>query len=362
MRTIFTSTLALFTLVSSAQNMGAFNDKFGYFQVFDNGIKVKVEQLPAEDFVVGGNAVGYLDNMSNFNIYYDGKSVEVADQAYTSMRSSQNLLAFNMGTLLYVFDHGRVEKLSNWSENWDFIGEDIVAYYDEFQREFRLYYDGFIYSVFNDLGSLDMEPIDLGGCLISFVDPDNYLSTVFEGELFQLRHQQDVLQTIASRNVVGVSSQLSPAFSVFHNGNYFELESAFPPISFKPGIDMCAYVDYMGEFKVYYNNDLQTVTSYEPDFYEIVDSVMVFSEQGFFKAWYNGEVTVLENFVPETYQMDNGSIAYLDQQNRLKLFQRGEVIEVTQEIVKGFRLNGNVITYNVGLNNVEIFYMNLKFE
>lgn len=362
MRQILSIALLLIATICQAQNLGAFNDRFGYFHVFDNGIKVKLEQLPTEDFVVGGNAIGYLDNMTNFNIYWNGKSQEVADQAYTAMRGSQNLLAFNMGSLLYVFDDGVSQKLSNWAVVWEFIGEDIIGFWDEFEHEYRIYYNGQIHSVFNDLGTVEFSPINLGDCVIGYYDTENFYTAVYKSETYQLRHQIDVMSTKASRNVIGVASSLSPAFSVFHEGNFYELESAFPPTSFEVGIDMCAYVDNVGEFKVYYNHDLQTVASFEPGFYTIKDSIMVFSEQGFFKVWYNGEVTELENFIPESYQIDNGSVAYLDQQNRLKLFRRGEIIEVSNEIVKGYNLSGNVLVYKVGLENYQVFFKDLTFE
>lgn len=74
-----------------------------------------------------------------------------------------------------------------------------------------------------------------------------------------------------------------------------------------------------------------------------------------YKVFYNGTVYTLENFIPTEYLIDLNTIAYLDQQGRLKTFHSGKTEMVTYSAVDKFELYRNVISYKV-LNKNYIYY------
>src|SRR5688572_17426516 len=67
--------------VSSLAQLAAYTDYRGYFHVFDKGVYHQLEYLPVKSYKVGGNAVAYVDNTNELQIYYNGEKYH---QVYAS--------------------------------------------------------------------------------------------------------------------------------------------------------------------------------------------------------------------------------------------------------------------------------------
>ncbi|MBK6838164.1 MAG: hypothetical protein IPG90_07665 [Bacteroidetes bacterium] len=75
-----------------------------------------------------------------------------------------------------------------------------------------------------------------------------------------------------------------------------------------------------------------------------------------FNVFYNGVVSTLENFNPSNFQLGINGVAWLDESNRLKVFDRGKTYTASYEIINKYDLIGNVLKYETGSNTVNIFF------
>jgi len=122
------------------------------------------------------------------------------------------------------------------------------------------------------------------------------------------------------------------------------------------GDEMMAYVNDQGDFKVFENGELVTISTFEPEFYMLTDSTLVFHEDGFLKTWCNGKVYEIERYVPNLYKVSERTIAYIDVNRRIKAFRQCQPINISYEMVNSLDMIYNLIIYNIGVNTVKIWY------
>jgi len=106
----------------------------------------------------------------------------------------------------------------------------------------------------------------------------------------------------------------------------------------------------------YYKGEKFEVSSFAPDKYLVRDDMLVYEMLGRLYTFYKGQNYELANFLPETYYVDNGSVAFVDQQRKLWLFRNGEKKKVSVERIVSFELVGNTLHYDVGNNTHKVYY------
>src|SRR5438445_13859871 len=84
--------------------IAAYTDFRGYFHVFDNGVFHQLEYLPVKSFKVGGNAVAYVDNTNELQIYYNGEKYHQVYASYLTYYVNENVVAYTVGGMAYVFE------------------------------------------------------------------------------------------------------------------------------------------------------------------------------------------------------------------------------------------------------------------
>jgi hypothetical protein len=142
---------------------------------------------------------------------------------------------------------------------------------------------------------------------------------------------------------------------VFYKGNFYDLE-AFEPESFQMGDEMLAYVTQEGDFKIFENGELITIHSFPPERYTMKDSTLVFEDQNYLKTWCNGRVIEVERYIPRLYKISERSVAYIDINNRIKANIRCQPVLISYEMVNDLEMVRNIIIFNEGVNTVRIWY------
>jgi len=201
-------------------------------------------------------------------------------------------------------------------------GDNIVAYLSTRNRDFRVFYNGKIQTLISYTGDIKYE---------------------------------------AGRDIVAYVEQQSRQFKVFYKGEVFELES-FPPRSFKTGDGFVVYVSSQGEFKYFGDQGLFVIGSNEPEEYHTEDNILIYKEHGYFKTFFDGRIYEIEPYIPSLYKLDWNAIAYLDNSNRIWLFQEGEKKYLLNEFVKSFDLIRNLIIMHIGVNRKMIYYQGEFYE
>src|SRR4051812_29916326 len=101
---IFIYSLFMLNSVSgTGQEITAYTDNRDNLQVFDRELFRQIEYLPVNSYKIGGNAIAYIDNKNDFKIYYDGQSINLLNAADFSYQVTNNLIAFRVGAVQYVF-------------------------------------------------------------------------------------------------------------------------------------------------------------------------------------------------------------------------------------------------------------------
>jgi hypothetical protein len=347
--------LFILTFRLSGQNLNAYTDLVTkYFYIFDDGKLVEAEYLPVTQPVVGGNSVAYVDNSSNFKIYYNGNTNVEADNAPDKFYATDNLIVYDFNKRLSVFDQGKSTTLC-YQHGIYAAGDSLVAFYDTISFSLKIYKDG---EIKEPEGSFALSPpksLKVGDNLAAFVNYANYFKVYYNNRCYELEATPPSNYQ-AGCNTVAYIDKNTQNFKIFYKGNLLQLET-FPPASFKVGDDLVAYIDNTGNFKVFYMGVLNTVQAYEPQYYDVVDRMVIYGDVQNFNVFYGGKSTKLETYKPDTYQMDFNSIAYMDRYGKLHFFSDGAIRDVSNAIVNSFQLTRNVLMYSTDLEQMH-FYCN----
>jgi hypothetical protein len=340
------------SLSLKAQNLAAYSDYKNYFFTFDKGQTKEAEYLPVQSFQVGGNSIAYIANNSSLKAYYQGKIMTLSDGIITKFQASDYLVSFSINQMLSVFDNGKVSPLTSFAESYS-TGDSLVAFYDDRNRKFNIYYNSNIAMLEDGMTQAPVQTFKMGDNIFAYVNYLNEFKLFYRGESIKLMTVNRSLPYDAGKNVVAYCND-SYGFSAFYKGTTYDLET-FQPKSFAVGDDMIAYVTTNEELNVFYDGKTQLLCSFDPPFYKVADSLIVYNEREKFKVFYRGQSYTLENYIPTDFRVDFNTVAYLDQQGRLKTFCGGKTTLVTNSRIDQFDLYRNVIRYRV-YNDNYIYY------
>lgn len=352
-----------FVLINSSniksQNISFFNDYLDNIEIFDDGSIKQIEHLPLKSYKVSNQALVYEDNAGNFKIYHNHYLHNISN-FITDYSVSDNLIGFNMNTQLKVFDEGSHKNLSINTKEY-FVTDDIIVWYDDFEKLLKAYYNKKVFELDDALATDSMNLVLLGENTAVFVDSKNYMNVFYDEYIEQLCFADRVKSVATGRDIVAFVEEPINNFQVYYFGEFIEIES-FEPISYKTGDRFVAYIDANNYLKVFTNYQTQTISFDKPDFYEVVDELMVFSVQNYFKVYFNGKVFTLESYVPTDYKLNNNVLAYLDQMGNLKFFDGEKTTTISYETITDFEIHGSLIKYKFGVNSENIYYNNKIFK
>ncbi|HQV99495.1 MAG TPA: hypothetical protein PLZ91_04170 [Bacteroidia bacterium] len=336
----------------NAQNVAAYPDNRGNLQVFDGGLFRELEYLPVRNYKYAGNSVAYIDNKNDFRIYSNGSTITMLNAADFSYNVTDYLISFKVGQVLYAFDKGEKRTLCYYNSMYA-VNDSILAFFDDSRNVFSAYYDGKVVDMEDSF--LDKpKSIKTGPNLVAWVNQSNYFNVFYHGELYQLDNIAPLAYS-AGRDIVAYVDDYVQQFRLFYKGDTATAE-LFPPDSFKVGFANMAYVDNLGNFKIFENGASVEILPDRPKFFEVKGNTIVYGYNNTFNVYYDGKTTQLQTWVPNSYKMGNDGVAWIGDNGVLMLFHKGKTYTVSYEIVNNYYVNGNVLKYEVGNNTTTIFY------
>ncbi len=346
----------LFVLLSQtsfSQGTAAYTDYRGAFQVFDRGIYQQLEYLPVKSFKAGGNSVAYIDNTGEFQIYYNGRKYH---QLYASdlfsYYSSNYLTAYNVGSVLYVFENGKSQKVSFYCKQF-YVGDSLVAYFDDSNYNLGVYYNGSNNTIESSLLN-QPQSVKLGSNTVAYINQSGYFKVYYHGEVIDVESTTPI-SFEAGRDIVAYVDSYQNYFHLFYKGQTAQVD-IHAPESFKVGYGVMAYIDYDGNFRVFSNGNTRKLQSQRPDFYDVNGNIIVYGYNSEFRAFYNNESVLIDDIVPKDYKLSTDGVAYLDIDGVLKFFNHGKLAVVSHETVSKYYVNNEVVWYMVGTNTWKVFY------
>lgn len=338
--------------LSYAQYIQAYEDFRKYFYVFYNGVSYQLESQPVQSYVVSSESVLYVDQATNLKAWYKGEKFDLGEGNNLQFNSSNNLISYQRDQVLYVFDNGKSKRLTSFLKEY-VVGNEIIIFKEDNLDILKAYYNREIidieYTLVSKLGSYKV-----GDNAVAYVNGNGYFKVFSNGETLELE-QWEATQFVCGKDMVGYVDGSTQNLKLFYKDKVLKLEN-FPPASMQMGANIFAYVSDESAFKVYSNGKLLKVESYAPDFYKVKDNICVFFTENKLQIMLEGTRYELGNFTPQSYQISNSNIAWKDNAGRLKMFDKGKVLDVTSEIVSSYSLNGDVLQYIGGDNYSHIFY------
>jgi len=345
--------LSLIPIFSKAQGIAAYSDYRDAFIVFDRGVFQQLEYMKVRNFKPGGNTLAYVDNTGEFQIYYNGRKYH---QLYsTDMFSYFNtnyLVAYKVAQVLYVFEKGKSQVVSYYCNEY-YVGDSIMAYYDETSYNLGVYYNGVNMPIESSLLS-SPKTVRVGSNVLAYVNQSGYFKIFYHGELTQVDETTPV-SFESGRDIVAYVDGYQKYFHLFYKGQLAQVDVNLPE-SYKVGFGNMAYIDYDGNFRVFSNGATRRLISQRPDFFEVKGNMIIYGYNSEFRAFSNGESHLIDDIMPKEYKLSNDGVAYLDINGILKFYYKGTVNLISHEAVTKYFIYNDVVLYLLGTNTWKVWW------
>lgn len=344
--------LSVFYLTASTQNIAAFSDYQKNFYVFDDGNIRQLEFQPVLSYKTGDKCIGYETNGNHFKVYNNHIDYDLSSMV-KSYKVTDNLVTYQVGTQLYVFENGNKRLLSKFVGNY-LAGDSLVAFFDTELYFFQVYYNGNIITLEDGLLFENTSLFKIGSNILGYIDAFQNFKVFYRGEVIELLQTKSVEGELG-RNIMAYIDPITDFLQVFYKGEVIELET-FRPVSYQVGYEKVAYVTDMDDFKLFDNGEVYTISSYKPEAYLLKDEMVVYEQQNQLRAFYNGEDYLVENYIPTSYKIHGSIIAYLDQNGYLNIFVNGEQKTLSYEQINDYKVLRKLVIFNEGMNTTKVYY------
>ena len=376
------------TVGLQAQNITAFYDSNGAFNIFDNGLIVYKEYEKPISFKVGGNCVAFIDNETIFKIYYKGEILKpYGDNLIDGYTVTHNLVLFSIHQKLLVFDNGKTTVLVNnpghtiaFSDNGAYnyqVSDSLLVFQDIDTKSLQVYCNGKIDTIATAPSMYpQLYPITrsikygraqgyvyhytLGKNTLAFIDKSNF-KVYYNNHLYNLfsfpvpdsnytKVTNQYNSFSCAGNIVGFINPLTKKLCAFYKGQTYVMPTVYL-CGYTVGDDMLTYTDSASvhvfyDAKIYDIPDLNanfirrpTNGYYESKYVEasytynakyatnnfiIKDGIMLFYVNGRNKIFCQGAIYELGDISNQQFQIDNNTIAWIDHQNNLNTLYNGK--------------------------------------
>lgn len=361
MKKIFITVIICFAgFLSQAQYLAAFEDELNQFWVFEAGMFNLLEEEAITNFQIGGTLIAYLDGESDFKIYQYGQVQTLVEVAPIKYSATDYLLGYSLIDTLYAYDGEKITMLSNDCEEY-VVKDSLIVWQTKREKALKIYYNGEIITIAEGLSDFQLDPKMTGDNIFAYVNSSTMEFVVFyRGELNVLDNYADGMNYQAGCDILAFMDITDQSFKVFYKGEIKKLD-LFLPKSFKVGDQILAYIDQLENLKYFEEGELKTISS-EPEFYEVKDHVMVFEEQGSFKTVCNDQVYIIEQYIPEPYYLDVNTIAWLENDESIRVFQHCEIITANKINVVKFNMVRNVIVFAEEEDETKVYFNGEVYE
>jgi hypothetical protein len=241
--------------VSKYLVLGKLNNQI---KIFDKG-KMLTLSSNAGTFKLGDSIAAFHDKTKKtFNAYYKGEIIQLEDllssPEITNFKVEGNIIAYiDAQDYFSVFYHGENTKLLKLNDTFEFVaGQDVVAYYNNSESTFHVFYKGENYTI-EDFAPLSYSA---GSGCVAYVDNLGKFKIFKDGQVMTISDNQPDFYKVKDEMVVYSEQGF---LKVYYKGSSFSLENYIPE-SYKYDQASVAYTDKLGSLKLFQDGKPVTVT------------------------------------------------------------------------------------------------------
>ncbi|HOZ50851.1 MAG TPA: hypothetical protein PLU17_03275 [Chitinophagaceae bacterium] len=310
---------------------------------------------------------------------------------YTVGSQAQPFSAYtNIRQEFYVFDNGAVNKVEPLLPLEYKVGRSSVAYVDN-ARNFKIYRDGNVMPV-TDLFTTQFDVSDnlilyksakmisvvdgndvvllsrlcdryaLGDSVVLFYDINQAMfKGYYNGQITELENFLSINETdftfdstVKVSDNIGAYINYNDQFKVFYNNQVETLENQAVR-NFQVGRNTVGYVDINNQFKIFHKGQTYTIDPFAPNSFMVGDDVVAFySNDGNFKIFYNGNLYTIGYYNPN-YKVTDRVVAFADPNGWFKVFYEGEQIMIDNYYPDKITAGYNSLAYVNKANILRMF-------
>jgi len=332
-------TIVVLSFSTSAQNVVPFTDFSGFFKSFQNGFFRQIEFQRVREFKTGDDVVAYIDYRGNLRVFYGSKPRDISN-VQVDYKVSDHLMTWKIGPTLNLWDTGEIRTLTYFADQY-VIRDSLVVFSDTRWNSVNAYYEGEIYELYRSSGAVKMPDV-VGDNIIAFRDNGNFNKVFWKGQIYDLDVWHDPYAFSAGSDILAFNDPVNGTFAIFENGEFLDVED-FKMNSYKAGRGFVVYENMNNDLMIYKDGETEKLTNFGADFYQVVDDVVIWTENGFTYGYANGQKFELAKFIVKGYQMKNNVIAFTNVMGGVDALIDGKLRTLTNLMNVKYSIHGNSI-------------------
>lgn len=324
---------------ASAQKVVPFIDFNGFFKSYQNGFFRQIEFQRIREFKAGDDLVAYINFRGNLTIF-DGSKPEEISNVVVEYEVSDHLMTWKIGPTLNLWDGGEKRTLTYFADQY-VVKDSMVVFNDTRYNSVHVYQNGEVYELYKSSGTVAM-PDMIGENIIAFRDNGNYNKVFWNGEIYDLDVWHDKYNFSAGTDIVAFNDPINGTFAIFEDGQFLDVED-FRMNSYQTGRGFVVYENVNNDLMIYQNGATKKLTNFGASFYEVMDDVVIWTENGFTYGYANGEKFELAKYRVTDYKMKNNVIVFKNIVGGVDALIEGRLKTLSTLQNVSFTIHGNAV-------------------
>lgn len=357
LRFLIISTVLFSSCLLTAQKVFPYQDYLGHLKSFQDGLSRQVDYLQPIDVKYSENIIAYVDSKNDLFVY-NGETKEKLSGMANDYKIGINLVAWNAGPILNVWENGVKQNLTYFGRNYE-VSDSLVVFEDTRDNAIRVYYKGQIYDLYYSISPPPF-PQYIGSNTIAFQgNGDNYYAFI-AGKIQEIGVYNENLKFTSGANLLAFNDPFNQSFAAVFKDGVFDVEPTMVQ-NYKSGYDIIVYKDRNDNLKGYINGDLVTLSSFA-SFYEVYRNMVVWGENSVLYTYYNGGRYEIANYIPKEYKIRDGIVAFRNLNGGVSAFYNGQIKTISNLTGVPFEVNGNTIKLTVSKGHYTFFKNGKTFQ
>ncbi|PKR81805.1 hypothetical protein CW751_00245 [Brumimicrobium salinarum] len=341
----------------NSQSVFPLIDNREYFKSFHEGQTRQLDFLKPIDYKYSEEIIAYIDSKSDLYVY-DGRKSEKLSGLANDYKIGINLLAWNAGPILSMWDNGEKQTLTRFAGRY-VVSDSLIVYEDRRENAIKVYYRGEVHDLYYSVSDVHL-PQYIGSNTVAFTGNGNVNYAFVGGKIIEIGVFNEHIAYATGANLVAFNDPFNQTFAVAFQNEVLDIEPTMVQ-SYKTGYDQIVYLDRNENLKALIRGEIVELSTYA-SFYEIFRDLIVWGENGVFYAYYKGKRYEVANYIPQEYKLRDGIVAFRNLNGGVSVFHNNEVEIISNLSGAPFEVNGNTVRVQVNKGNYVFFKNGFTYQ